>query len=76
MILKRSIQNARILNFCEASLGWCRGDGGKGGSDLADGYFGVVWNYPGDQDYKRDCLNLANTNETEPCAHGLSTLSS
>ena len=34
MILKRSIQNARILNFCEASRGWCRGDGGKGGKGL------------------------------------------
>ena len=36
---------------------------------LAGGYFACVWALTGDQDYKRDCLQLANVSSGKPCTH-------
>ena len=42
----------------------------RAGTRLAGDYYGLVWAGAGDQDYKRDCLGLANTQSaTEPCIH-------
>ena len=45
----------------------------KAGSDLADGYYALCYALAGDQDYKRDQLNLANVNSAKPCAAGVAT---
>ncbi len=42
----------------------------RAGTRLAGDYYGLVWAGAGDQDYKRDCLGLANTqSKTDPCIH-------
>ena len=39
----------------------------RAGSDLAGGFYAIVYVIGGDQDYKRDCLNLANVKSNKPC---------
>ena len=41
----------------------------KGGTPLAGGFYALTWCKGGDQDYKRDCLGMANVNSGKPCTH-------